>query len=152
MENSNLLQTDNFKESGLGVYAKSLIFAGVIGFILTVIFWFYGKDLATDGTSGAIFEKHVPELVLYYSINSFLVLISGIFLLNRLKIGIAILVIVFVSVFGSLFIVDRGTNLFLWTVTSSIWVFYTGAPIGVLFFLGTLSANMFRVGKWIKNI
>lgn len=151
MESINLdnsVTENNFPLKG---YAKGLIWAGFIGLILTVIFWFFGKGLADDGMSGSIFENYVPLLVFYYTVNSLLVLLAGALLIYRKKIGVFVLLLVFISIFGSLFIVDGGTNLFLWTTASSIWAIQTGAPLGVLFFLGSVVVNTLRVGQWFKT-
>lgn len=147
IETNNVATDSNFPLKG---YAKGLIWAGFIGLILTVIFWFYGKGLANDGMSGTIFEHYIPTLVIYYTINSLLVLLSGVLLVHRKKIGIFAFIIVCLSVFGSLYIADSGTNLFLWTVVSSLWAIQTGAPIGVLFFLGTIIANLAKIRLWFK--
>ncbi len=150
MENNELNSAVVKEVFPLRGYAKGLIWAGFVGLILTVIFWFFGKDMANDGLSGAVFENYVPELILYYTANSLLVLLSGVLLLKRLRFGIYIFLLAFVSVFGSLYIADGGTNLFLWTVTSSMFAIVTGAPLGTLFFIGTLVVNIFKIKMWFK--
>lgn len=131
-------------------YGNGLFWAGIVGVVLTGIFYFFGKKLATDGLSGPYWENYVLVLVVYYLINSLLVIWAGRLLKNLNRTGIYILVLATISILGSLFIIDSGTNLFFYTIASSLFAIMTGAPVGVLFFLGSITVNLLKIRKWFK--
>ncbi len=138
------------KNKSLKPYAIILIIAGVVGFMLTIIFWLLFKDRGTSGVNSLIFLNHIPILISYYMTNSLLVFLSGIFLLNKKKLGVFILILVLILVFGSLLITDKETNLFLWTTKISLLTYIPYISIGVLFFLGSLVINIFKIKKWFE--
>jgi glucose dehydrogenase len=123
--------------------------AGFVGVGLTALFFWMGHGMATDGMSGRIWENYIFELTFYYLINSLLILFAGALLIRRKQLGIAPLVIAFLSILASFLWNDGEINLFMWTVTSSM--FLPGAQLATIYFLSAILVNVFRIPKWIKT-
>ena len=138
------------KEFNYRRYAKFLIIGGIVGGGLTIIFtWmlpvFSGLTLPWLYSSREL-------LIGYYAINSFLVFASGVALSKRKPIGLVLLLLVFFSIFASIAVVEVGTNLFIYTVTISLFAIPFGAPLGVLIFLGSVVINIFKLRQWAEEL
>lgn len=150
MMNNNNNSTEETLGFNFRSYAKGLIWAGVVGMILSaLVSVFLIGNHSWDEFIIVNSQKQTNFILAYYWINTILVLISGFLLFSRKKIGIFILLIVFISIISSLFIpFNEFSSLFVFTVSSSLFFLVVGAPLGVIFFLGAVMVNVFRIRKW----
>ncbi len=132
-------------------YATALCWAGIIGFAYSLLF--LGMDTDSFDEFIVFPNGYASILFSYYIFNSFLVLSSGLLLRSKNKIGIFTLMLVFVSVFGSL-LIPSGHDLhgiFLTTIVTPT-IFFGIGIIGPIFFVSTILINIFRIKHWWRVI
>jgi len=159
MNNKNIMKNRIKNRTTWGTYkqyANGLIVAGGVWLLLTILFF-----LNVNQSELVVrWKDHVWLITTYYTINSVLTLLAGIFLKRLNKIGLLFLIITSLVALSSFFIVDEMWNLFVWSVFAPFYLlilFFAFPPLlilclGGIFFVGSMFVNLLRIWKRFKII
>ncbi|MDQ5930891.1 MAG: hypothetical protein QG674_55 [Patescibacteria group bacterium] len=143
------MEVENEKVFNFTKKANMLFWAGIVGIGLSITYLWASIGFGDNPPPVSLTLPYV----FYFVFNSALLILSGIFLQKKKKIGLITFLLSVVSILISFFIKIDNTNLFFHTIGMALLgTLLVFPPIGTIFFFYSIINNLFDFKKWKNTI